>query len=279
MQKRAFAHITWKSLLAIGLATTIANAEDYVVIESSSVVNWRTSYQRASEESQKDGKPMLLKVSASWCGPCKQMKQLTFSDSRIVELMRSEFVAVSIDADEQPDLVSGFNIEAYPTTIVIAPDRTILKRLKGFQSADSLLSALGSIPRTQTTSKVTTPSEPVASALEPANGVKFGFDGVCLVSLLEETRVRKGSPNFVAEHRGQTVCFQTEEHLQRFLAEPDRFWPVADGQCLVSSREGLYAYQGDPKMAVTWRGRIWMFTDRERQRRFIQTPSYYANQL
>jgi YHS domain-containing protein len=141
------------------------------------------------------------------------------------------------------------------------------------------LSALTTLCKTQATTRTTTPSSDVVSALEPANAVKFGFDGYCLVSLLEETRVRKGSSKFVAEHRGQTVCFQTEEHLQRFLADPEKYWPVADGQCLVSSREGSFAFQGDPRMAVTWRGRIWMFSDRERQRRFIQTPSYYANEM
>jgi len=279
MRKQAIWQIIWTGLLAVGLATPFAKGDDYVAIESSTTVSWRTSYQLASEESLRDGKLLLVKVSASWCGPCKQMKQLTFSDSRVVELLKSEFVALSIDADEHPDLVAGFNVEAYPTTIIVGPDRAILKRLKGFQSADSLLATLGTVSKPKTNSRGTNPSEDVASALEPVNGAKFGFAGYCQVSLLEETRVRKGSATFVAEHRGQTVCFQTEEHLQRFLVDPERYWPVADGQCLVSSREGSFAFQGDPRMAVTWRGRIWMFSDRERQRRFIQTPSYYANEM
>lgn len=277
MRNSRILYVSWMSLLAMSLGGTGARAQENGVADST--VAWRTSYQRAEEESNRDGKLLLVKVSATWCGPCRQMKQLTFADSRVVEMMRSDFVALAIDADEHPDLVAGFHVEALPTTIVVGPDRQVLKRLKGFQSADSLLSALSSVSKTQPSSRPTNNFGDAVSAIEPANAVKFGFDGVCLVSLLEETRVRKGASEFVAEHRGQTVCFQSEDHRQRFLAEPEKYWPVADGQCLVGSREGSYVGRGDPRMAVTWRGRIWLFSDWERQRRFIQTPSYYANEM
>lgn len=279
MRNSPILYVRWLSLLAVTLARTGAEAQENGIAETGSSVSWRTSYQRAEEESNRDGKLLLVKVSATWCGPCRQMKQLTFADSRVVEILRSDFVALSIDADEQPDLVAGFHVEAFPTTIIVGPDRQVLKKLKGFQSADSLLSTLNTLSKTQTPTRSVNSFGDAASALDPANGVKMAFDGYCLVSLLEETRVRKGCTEFVAEHRGQTVCFQTEEHRQRFLSEPEKYWPVADGQCLVGSREGSFVGRGDPRMAVTWRGRIWLFSDRARQRRFIQTPSYYANEI
>jgi YHS domain-containing protein len=123
------------------------------------------------------------------------------------------------------------------------------------------------------------PSEDLASALEPENAIRFGFGGYCLVSLLNEAKVREGSSEFTTEYRGQTICFHTDENRQQFLADPERYWPVANGECLVSSREGSNSGQGDPRMAVTWRGKIWLFSDRECQRRFIESPFYYANEL
>jgi YHS domain-containing protein len=206
------------------------------------------------------------------------MKQLTFTDSRVVEMVQSDFVPLTIDADEHPELVTGFRVEAYPTTFVVAPDFTILKRMSGFQSAGDLVGTLKSLAKSKISSKTECDA---VSALAPANVVKFGFgfDGYCLVSLLEESRVLRGSAEFVAEHRGQTICFQSDEQRQKFLQNPEKYWPVANGQCLVSSREGSSAGPGDPRMAVTWRGRIWMFSDRQRQRRFIQSPFYYANEM
>lgn len=267
----------FRSLILVATAAMSVQAQDSG--GSSKSISWQTSYRQAADEAARDGKPVLVRVTASWCAPCQQMKQLTFTDSRVVELVRSNFVPLLIDADEQPDLVSGFRVEAYPTTIIVAPDLTILKRLAGYQSADSLATTLATLSQSLPETQSTATSADAVSALEPSNAVKYAFDGFCLVSLLEETRVRKGSVEFVAEHRGQMLCFETAERREKFLADPEKYWPVANGQCLVSSREGSRAGKGDPRMAVTWRGRIWMFSDRERQRRFIQTPSYYANEM
>jgi YHS domain-containing protein len=111
------------------------------------------------------------------------------------------------------------------------------------------------------------------------NTFSFGFDGFCLVSLLEENGLRPGDPKLTAEHHGQTLCFYSEEQRQKFLAEPDRYWPVANGQCLVSSKEGREGGLGDPRAGVIWRGRLWFFSDRESQQRFIAMPYQYSGDL
>jgi YHS domain-containing protein len=274
MRKLRFEQALCSGLLAVVLGIASAKAEDARGAAAARSIDWSSSYRNAADEAVRTGKPMLVRITATWCAPCQQMKQLTFADSRVVELTTSSFVPLLIDADANPDLVTSFRVEAFPTTLVVAPDLTILKRLKGFQSAESLVASLSQFGKPQGSD-----SSDTVSALDVANEVKFGFDGYCLVSLLEETTVRKGSAEFVAEYRGQTVCFQSEESRQRFLAEPEKYWPVANGQCLVSSREGKSPGPGDPRMAVTWRGRIWMFSDRERQKRFIQSPSYYASEM
>lgn len=279
MRKLRFEQLLCSGLLSMALGIVSAKAEDNSGSKVVQSIDWSTSYPSAADEAVRTGKPMLVRITASWCGPCQQMKQLTFTDSRVVELARSSFVPLLIDADANTDLVARFQIEAYPTTLVIAPDQSILKRMKGFQSADSLVSNLTPLIKLQPKDGDVSSLQEIVSALDPANALKFGFEGYCLVSLLEETIVCKGSPEFVAEYRGQTVCFQSDEHRQRFLAEPQKYWPVANGQCLVSSRERASGAAGDPRMAVTWLGKIWMFSDRERQRRFIQTPFYYATEM
>ncbi len=279
MQKLRYMRTLASGLFAITLAGSSAIAQDYGGTYKVPSIDWKTSYKEATEESIRDGKPILVRVTAVWCGPCRQMKQLTFADSRVVDIVQAGFVPLMIDADENPEMVTKFHVEAFPTTIVIAPDQTELKRMAGFQSANDLFSALLPLSKSQPAVRKRSGTDDAVSALDPENALKFGFDGYCLVSLLEETRVRRGLPEFVAEHRGQTICFQSEEHLQKFQADPEKYWPVANGQCLVRSREEGSTGRGDPRMAVTWRGRIWMFSDRQRQRRFIQSPLYYVNGL
>lgn len=274
MRRTQFAQAVCCSLLLIAGAARMVVAQDSS--ETSKSISWTTAYQSATEQSSKEGKPVLVRITATWCGPCQQMKQLTYTDARVVSLVNANFVPLMIDADQQPELVSSFKVEAYPTTIVMAPDLSISKRLTGYQSADMLVSELLPLAKSRTFDDS---NDGAISALEPENGLKFGFGGFCLVSLLEETKVRKGSPDFTAIHRDQTICFQSDEQRQKFLQDPEKYWPVANGQCLVSTREGEFSRKGDPRMAVTWRGKIWLFTNRERQKRFIQSPTYYANEL
>ena len=277
MRSTQIAQALCQSLLLIAAFNATSIAQDAGSGESTRSIPWVTGYQAATEQSTKEGKPVLVRVTATWCGPCQQMKQLTYTDARVISLVNANFVPLLIDADQQPELVASFKVEAYPTTIVMAPDLSISKRLTGYQSADSLISAL--LPLAKMGAGDSDSDGEAVSALEPENGVKYAFGGYCLVSLLEETRVRRGSAEFTAVHRDQLICFQSDEQRQKFLQDPEKYWPVANGQCLVSSREGEASRKGDPRMAVTWRGRIWLFTNRERQKRFIQSPSYYANEL
>lgn len=277
MRSTRIAQAVCQSLLLVAAAGATVTAQDSSSSESTKSISWVTGYQAATEQSSKEGKPVLVRVTATWCGPCQQMKQLTYTDSRVVSLVKANFIPLIIDADQQPELVASFKVEAYPTTIVMAPDLSISKRLTGYQSADSLISAL--LPLAKSGPGEDLSAGEAVSAFEPENGVKYAFGGYCLVSLLEETKVRRGLADFTAIHRDQTICFSSDEQRQKFLQNPEKYWPVANGQCLVSSREGEFSKKGDPRMAVTWRGRIWLFTNRERQKRFIQAPTYYANEL
>src|SRR5690349_10671551 len=77
---------------------------------------WQRSYKQAAEEARQRRRPILVKVTATWCGPCRQMQKLTFMDERVRRRLRRDFVLLELDADEQSELVKDFRVEAYPTT-------------------------------------------------------------------------------------------------------------------------------------------------------------------
>ena len=152
--------------------------------------------------------------------------------------------------------------------------------MTGFQSAGDLVTVLELVRIKDAPDEADDPDEMDAvSALSLVTSVECGFEGFCLASLLDDNKLRKGTAEFTTEHNGQIVCFHSDEHRQRFLADPARYWPVANGRCLVSSRDGGTVASGDPRVGVIWRGRLWFFSDRETQQRFIQTPYQYADRL
>lgn len=246
---------------------------------------WRRSYKQAAEEARQRRRPILVKITATWCGPCRQMHQLTFTDEGIRRRLRRDFVLLELDADEQAELIADFKVEAYPTTLIVSPDLKIVKRMAGYQSAGDLVKVLEHVrvkddadDKAADAVDIVDDSEAV-SALALANLPQPAFDGFCLSSLLDDNKLRKGDPQWTAEYSGQVVYFHSEDHRRRFQADPERYWPVANGQCLVSSRETGMAAVGNPRVGVVWRGRLWFFHDRETQQRFIQMPHQYAGSM
>ena len=96
---------------------------------------WLTDYHEAKSLAKQEGKPLLVAITASWCGPCRQMRQLTFQDDRVKSLVGTKVLAVSVDADREPGVVSALGVTAYPTTYLFGANGELRKTWTGYQSA------------------------------------------------------------------------------------------------------------------------------------------------
>lgn len=90
----------------------------------------------------RDNRPILVQVTAPWCPHCERMKEVTWTDPQLVQLVGERFVAIEVNADEQRDFIDRMGIQSLPTTLVVGSDLQVLDRLQGFQSADQLLQTL-----------------------------------------------------------------------------------------------------------------------------------------
>ena len=105
-------------------------------------IKWQTDLRTARRESSETGLPILVKFSASWCGPCKRMKAETFTDASLTRMINECFIPVAVDTDQHEQLARQLRIETVPTTMVIAPNGNIIARREGFQSAAQLSRAI-----------------------------------------------------------------------------------------------------------------------------------------
>lgn len=74
---------------------------------------------------------VVVKFSATWCGPCRNAAPL-FAE---LSLKHSDLVFVSIDVDELPELVAQFDIRATPTFIFMR-DKKEIDKLVGANQED-----------------------------------------------------------------------------------------------------------------------------------------------
>lgn len=120
--------------------------------------SWDKVLQKASLEK----KLILVDAFATWCGPCKMMDKEVYSDPRVSEEIKRNFVGVKVQFDrtladdevvkswygDVELLKNKYHVEAFPTFLFINPDGTLAYRGLGYQNIDDFMKLMkdASIP-------------------------------------------------------------------------------------------------------------------------------------
>ena len=81
----------------------------------------------------------ILKIGASWCGPCRQLKK---------ELEDFNLVSIDeIDADENEQLCSDYNVKSIPLLILLGEDGKEIARHVGFITKKELIDLIDNLNR------------------------------------------------------------------------------------------------------------------------------------
>jgi thiol:disulfide interchange protein len=119
------------ALFAFALSTLVASQAQAAGIA------WRESLPKALSEAKRTGKPVFLDFTATWCGPCQEMKKETFTDSKVItELKR--WVSVHIDVDKQESVAMKYKVEAMPTLIIVKPSGAVVSTAIGYRDGAGL---------------------------------------------------------------------------------------------------------------------------------------------
>lgn len=80
------------------------------------------TFARAARE----GKPILLSISASWCRACHEMDRTTYMDPGVIDLASERYIPIRVDTDERPDINDRYNLGGWPTTAFLTPDGALI---------------------------------------------------------------------------------------------------------------------------------------------------------
>jgi len=252
---------------------------------SAAELKWGNDLKKAAAESQKTGKPILITFTASWCHYCHKLLDETFADQKVIAQVNEYFVPVVLDADENERAVQLLGIEAFPSTVVISPELNVLGRIRGFHPAPQMARQLEPFckkqqPTLQQAVVKRTPEKPTAqpvAARMPAP--QTAFSGMCLVSMLDDRDLVRGSSKITEEYRGVKLHFASAKHQQAFKAEPSKYWPLADGNCPVASVRGEKETLGAASTAAVYRGKIVLFRSLKHRATFAEDPRHFAESL
>ncbi|MFC4357221.1 DUF255 domain-containing protein [Halobium salinum] len=89
-------------------------------------VEWREWGAEAFAEADRTGKPVLLSLSATWCGDCHEMDVETYAEPRIAANVNDGFVPVRVDVDRHPRVRERYNMGGFPSTVFTTPSGKLL---------------------------------------------------------------------------------------------------------------------------------------------------------
>ncbi|MEC7816011.1 MAG: YHS domain-containing (seleno)protein [Pseudomonadota bacterium] len=98
-----------------------------------------------------------------------------------------------------------------------------------------------------------------------------GAGGYDTVAYFEEGKPVEGSSRFTTEHLGATWRFSSEENLNQFLANPERYVPAYGGYCAWAVSQG-YLAKGDPEHWSIRDGRLFLNYNRAVQTSWLENP-------
>ncbi len=94
--------------------------------------------EAAVELAKEDGRIVVIDFTAEWCGPCKTMDRITWSNDRVVKWLNDNAVAIQVDVDRDKKSAGKFRVTAMPTVVVMRNGK-VAARSVGLKNADQFL--------------------------------------------------------------------------------------------------------------------------------------------
>lgn len=113
-------------LAVVLMGSLMMNRRAARVDGEAALASWRIDLPTAIAEAERARRPLLLFFTASWCEPCRMVRERVLPLPRVHEVVHGRFVPVVIDvtkataADDR--LMKDMKIEGIPTFAVIRPD-------------------------------------------------------------------------------------------------------------------------------------------------------------
>jgi len=244
---------------------------------------WLDSFEQAQEQSRQKKLPLIIHFEADWCGPCRRMKTEVLEQAQVLRMLGTQVVAVRVNSDRHPEIVSRFSVASLPTEVIVNADGKELARYVGGTSVTEYIARIerleGMSPNGSTTSESSADENLRPCLLVMRDGKMVGLGGYSPVAMQKEKKWMKGSEEFVGSYLGVDYYFQSAEERGLFFGNPSAFIPGLHGCDPVELQLAGRAEAGAIEFGAFYKGRLFFFSNRENRQRFNSNPASYAEGL
>lgn len=93
----------------------------------------------ALAKAKAERKVVVVDIYADWCAQCKELDEKTWPEAGVKQWLAQNAVAIRIDTDaKRKDLAAKLQIRSYPTVLMLDAEGRELRRILGFQKAETM---------------------------------------------------------------------------------------------------------------------------------------------
>lgn len=99
------------------------------------------NWSKALAEAKKQKKLIFIDAYTSWCGPCRMLKQYTFTDKAVGDFFNKNFINIALDMERGDGIAFAqkYQVVAYPTLFIIDADQKSTSVAEGYMPPAQLL--------------------------------------------------------------------------------------------------------------------------------------------
>jgi len=105
-------------------------------------LSWQGWSDEVFAKAKAEKKLVILDLEAVWCHWCHVMEEKTYSDPKVIELLKKHYLTVRVDQDSRPDISQRYENWGWPATIIFDGNGQELAKRAGFIEPKAMASML-----------------------------------------------------------------------------------------------------------------------------------------
>lgn len=136
--------VNYSGLISVILLTAmgVPGAEDMAAPGGNSAdqpkkIKWLQSYDKGLQAADTPKRPVLLYFEAPWCGWCRQMENIVWSQSEIIQQLE-DYVCIKIDVTKNRKTAFAYGVSSLPRMVILNNYREIVGDWLGYRDAEQM---------------------------------------------------------------------------------------------------------------------------------------------
>lgn len=108
-------------------------------------IKWEPWSDAVFERAKQENRFVIMDLEAVWCHWCHVMNNTTYSDPKVIELIKEHYIPVRVDQDARPDISRRYENWGWPATVVFAANGAEIVKRRGYIRPEIFISILEAI--------------------------------------------------------------------------------------------------------------------------------------